>query len=201
MKKYKFLRSGLKSNSGNLTWKVGKWEKTKGVLNICNNGLHCSKYPDQAFSYVQGEILAIVEIRGKSIKENDKECWEEMRIVKAYNWTKEDSVAMAIYAAELVIDIYEKEHPNDDRPRKAIEAAKIWLKDPTEKNARAAEAAAGAAWGAWAAARAAGAARAAARAAAGAAEAAWAAGAAEAAITKKIRTWMTKRINKMEEIT
>jgi len=87
---------------------IGEWQHTEGKLNICNNGLHCSKYPDQAFSYVKGEILAIVETKGKSIKENDKERWESMRIVKAYNWTKKDSVELAIYAAELVIDIFER---------------------------------------------------------------------------------------------
>lgn len=48
-----------------------------------------------------------------------------------------------------MIDIFEKGHPNDDRPRKAIEAAKEWLKNPTEENRKAAEAA----WAAAAAAR------------------------------------------------
>ena len=33
-------------------------------------------------------------------------------------------VSYAVYAAEQVIDIYEKEYPNDKRPRQAIEAAK-----------------------------------------------------------------------------
>ena len=68
-----------------------------------------------------------------------------MKVVKAYKWQKKDSVELAIYAAELVIDTYEKEYPNDDRPRKAIEAAKTYLKSPTDKNRQAAEAAAEAA--------------------------------------------------------
>ena len=50
-----------------------------------------------------------------------------MKIVRAWHWKKEDSVALSIYAAELVIGYYEKIYPNDDRPRKAIEAAKAWL--------------------------------------------------------------------------
>ena len=61
-----------------------------------------------------------------------------MRIVKAYNWTKEDSVEFSIYVAELVIDIFEKKYPNDKRPREAIESAKNWLKNPTEENRQAA---------------------------------------------------------------
>ena len=71
--------------------------------------------------------MAEVIVRGESVIETDKECWSEMKLVKVWHWTKEDSVELAIYAAELVIDIYEKKYPNDDRPRKAIEAAKKYL--------------------------------------------------------------------------
>lgn len=42
-----------------------------------------------------------------------------------------------IYAAELILHIFEKRYPYDDRPRKAIEAAKRYLKNPTLKNKRA----------------------------------------------------------------
>jgi len=48
-----------------------------------------------------------------------------MRVIKTYQWKKEDSVKLAIFAAEQVIEIYEKKYPNDKRPREAIEAAKI----------------------------------------------------------------------------
>ena len=63
---------------------------------------------------------------------------------------KEQSVKIAIYTAEKVIDVFEKKYPNDDRPRKAIEAAKAWLKEPTETNraANAADAANAAAYAA-----------------------------------------------------
>jgi len=40
---------------------------------------------------------------------------------------KHQYVSYAIFAAEQVIEIYEKEYPSDDRPRKAIEAAKECL--------------------------------------------------------------------------
>jgi hypothetical protein len=139
--KYKFLRTGLKSNSGNLKWRVGKWNHID-ELEICQSGLHCSKTPYQAFSFVQGEVLAIVETKGKSIIQDDKECWSDMKIVKTYKWTKKDSVAFAIYAAELVIKNYEKEYPNDKRPREAIEAAKKVLFHDTAKNRSAADSAA-----------------------------------------------------------
>lgn len=139
--RWKFLRTGLKSDNGDLKWEIGKWMKIGRKLNICHHGLHCSKQINQALSYVKGEILAKVEVRGKSIIEDDKECYSEMRIVKAWDWTRKDSVSLAVYAAKLVIKIYEKKYPNDDRPRKAIEAAEYWLKHPTTYAANAAHAA------------------------------------------------------------
>ena len=83
-------------------------------------------------------------------------------------------VKIAVFAAQLALPIWQKKYPGDLRPQQAIEAAKKWIENPSEKNwveacvarAAAAEAAADAgAWAAWAAADAADAARAAADAA------------------------------------
>ncbi|KKK98132.1 hypothetical protein LCGC14_2645780 [marine sediment metagenome] len=65
-----------------------------------------------------------------------------MRIVKWKKWTKKDSIALSIFAAELILDNYEKEYPNDSRPRDAIKAAKKVLKHDTIKNRSAARSAA-----------------------------------------------------------
>ena len=60
-------------------------------------------------------------------------------------------VQYAVFAAEQVLDIFEKKYPEDKRPRLAIEAAKKCIEDPSEENkqaarkARAADAAAAAA--------------------------------------------------------
>ena len=58
---------------------------------------------------------------------------------------KKDRIRYAIYAAYQVIGIYEKKHPDDDRPRAAIQAAEKCLKNPINKNKAAAYAAADAA--------------------------------------------------------
>ena len=47
--------------------------------------------------------------------------------------THKQKVQLAVFAAEQVIQFFEKKYPNDDRPRKAIEAAKEWIKDPSEE--------------------------------------------------------------------
>ncbi len=170
MKKYKFLRIGLKSNSGNHKWVVGKWYTCENKLDICNIGFHCSKGIYQAFSYVQGEYLAEVEVKGRSIKQNDKECWEKMRLVKVYKWKKTDSVLFSIYASRLVLKIYEDKYPSDNRPRKAIEAAENWIKKPTKKNKNAAYAAA------------------------------YAANASNAALRKKLDKWMLNHLKELKEL-
>ena len=83
-------------------------------------------------------------------------------------------IEFACRCAEHVLHFYEDKYPDDKRPRKAIEAARVCIIDKSSAAgdaARAAARAAGAAWAAWAA-------GAAARAAARAAWAAWDAGAA-----------------------
>ena len=50
-------------------------------------------------------------------------------------------VGLAITFAERVLPNFEKKFPNNARPRKAIRAAKTWLKRKTKKNREAASAA------------------------------------------------------------
>jgi hypothetical protein len=224
--KYKFIRKGFKSENGNTKWKIGKWQKPIKDLVICERGYHCSKTIYQAFSYVQGEILCQVECKGKKLKGTDKEVWENQRVVRAWKWTKKDSVALSIYAAELCLKNFEKVYPDDKRPREAIEAAKKFLKYPTKANKKAAwsaaesaaeSAARSAAWSAESAAEsAARSARSAARSARSAAWSAWSAAwsavrsaesaawsawsAARSAVINKISKWMNERLKVLKEI-
>jgi hypothetical protein len=84
-------------------------------------------------------------------------------------------VECASQFAEQVLDIFEKDNPKDNCPRKAIEAARAWIANPNDKTAaQAAQAAHAAHAAAYAAAQAANAAAQAANAAAQAANAAYA---------------------------
>jgi len=140
---------------------------------------------------------------------------DEIEKIGWVNWllprlfTKNQCVQYAIYAAELVLHLFESKYPDDKRPRLAIEAAKKCLDclGNAAETARAARAAGDAAWAAGAAARDAGAAWAAwaagdaARAAAWAAEAAardaardaaWAAGDAARAARAAWAAWAAR---------
>ena len=182
--KFLHLQDGeiVSDHDKNLSWKINEWKTIAGEIKCCDNGFHASKGILQALNYVKGDVLAKVEVKGTSDKEDDKEAWSDMRIVKAYQWTKIDSVKLAIFSAYQCIEVFEKWNPNDDRPRKAIEAAEAYIKNPTSA-ANAAES------GAW---NAANAAESAAR------SAAWsAANAAE----QKIEKWLVSHVKNLKPIT
>ncbi len=136
--KWKALMKNSKSLYHDFEWETGKWYTTKGELELCCNGFHCSDLITDALKYVNGEYIAKVEVKGNKLISSDKSCHEYMRVVKKWKWEKEGSIKLAIYAASLVLHIYEKEHPNDKIPRKAIQAAKACLKNPCNSTSNAA---------------------------------------------------------------
>ena len=76
-------------------FRVGKWYKIDGDIDICRKGFHASKNIINSMNYVPAEVLAKVEVRGKSIKQYDKQCWSEMKLIKTTKWTKKDSFSVS----------------------------------------------------------------------------------------------------------
>ena len=58
--------------------------------------------------------------------------WANWLIVRLM--TRKQNLQYSVFAAESIINIYEKKYPNDKRPRRAIEAAKKVLKYDSKKN-------------------------------------------------------------------
>ena len=54
--------------------------------------------------------------------------WANWLVVRALN--KIDRVRYAVYAAKLVLPVYEEKYQGDDRPRKAIDAAESYIDNP-----------------------------------------------------------------------
>jgi hypothetical protein len=123
-------------------WVVGKWFHVNGKIELCKNGFHASPTILDAMRYVNPGWVCRVKVKGSSQDDGDKSAWSDMMVVKRCAWTKEMSVELAIYAAELVLPIFEKQYPDDKRPAEAIAAAKKWLADPSEENRMATYAAA-----------------------------------------------------------
>jgi len=84
------------------------------------------------------------ETNGKKVVEKlvgaDKLDWANWLIVRIMD--RPQVIRYSIFAAEQVIDTYEKKYPDDKRPRLAIEATKKVLEADTEENRSAADSAA-----------------------------------------------------------
>ena len=96
------------------------------------------------FNQKEAEGIKVVKIL---IKNNNLE-WANWLIARILN--KKQKVGYAIYSAEQVISVFENKY-QDDRPRKAIESAKRYLRNPSKKTKAAAAADADAAYSAYAA--------------------------------------------------
>lgn len=124
---WKFLvrRNGeIRSQHGHQSWEIGEWYSVLPPVGACSNGFHCSPTPLAALGYVPGDVVAQVEYAGQKDVEGDKSAHEHMRIVRAYEWTAVDSLALSIFAAEQVLGLFAKVRPADSRPTDAIEQAK-----------------------------------------------------------------------------
>ena len=104
-------------------------------INACSSAMEVGE-ENKAFNKPADEMI-------NSIMDYGRFDWANWLIVRLIN--KKQKVQYAIFAAELVVDIYEKRCPDNDKPRKAIEAARAYLKNPCKKTKDAAYAAADAA--------------------------------------------------------
>ena len=150
----------------------------------------CAEALDWGRQTYDGRVNIPASTLIRRLMRENKLDWANWLIVRVM--TPPQYLRYAIYAAEQVLNLYERQYHGDVRPRQAIEAARRCLHDDSQSAGAAwaagAAGAAGAAWAAWAAAMAAG--------AAWAAEAA--AMAAEAAMKRKILTYGLRVLSEKE---
>ena len=187
---WKSMKADMKSGYDDSQWKIGEWRREKPPTQECIGFNACTRIIN-AMNYVNMDILAQVEVGGKIIKGDKKQTCGNMRIVRAWKWTKMDSVALSIFAAESAIRNFETLFPEDDRPRQAIEAAKKYLENSAYTSAKIFDTA-------WSAGYAAESAGYAARSAGYVARSAAAASAAIDALDK-IESWLVARVKTLEE--
>jgi hypothetical protein len=94
-------------------------------LGACSEGIQYFK--DNKFKTVEQAISSILKTDHK-----EKCNWSNWLITRVMN--KKNHTRYAIYAAEQVIHIFEEKYPEDKKPREAIRAAKVYLKNPSEGN-------------------------------------------------------------------
>lgn len=145
---WKSLQGGMKSGHSEDVWNIGRWYEINGEKSN-EKDFSASERVIDAMQDVPMEVLAQVEVDGEHfVRKGDKEYWQKMRVINAWKWEKRHSVALAIFAAELVLQNYEKKYPSGDLSHKTIAAAKKWLENPTEENRSAANVAGSDAWSA-----------------------------------------------------
>jgi hypothetical protein len=98
----------------------GDWmPPIEGDLVPCKNGYHLCREGD-LLTWLGPAIFA-AEYRGERVDAEDKIVVREARLLRRLNWNERTARLFACDCAERVLPIFEREYPNDKRPRNAIE--------------------------------------------------------------------------------
>jgi hypothetical protein len=110
--------------------------------NACQDGIN-------SFKEVYGKSAELKDIILYAIKSKKRNYLSYCNWLIVRKMSKKQGIQYAIFAAEQVINIYEKKYSEDKIPRKAIEAAKLVLKKNNKENRIKAKDAANAAYDAY----------------------------------------------------
>lgn len=135
MKAYHFLTTAYRSGSGNEpAWQVGETRQFKSTPILCVCGYHSSPTLWDALRYAPGPIACLVDISRPVEKDDTKYVSRRRTLVKAINIERELRL-FAVNCAEHVLHLYESAFPGDDRPRKAIQAARDYANGRISRHA------------------------------------------------------------------
>ena len=146
---YKVLDTdGRPFHGGTGTWHLpkgsrpGKWMPAIPDPIPCVRGYHVCDGPADVLHWL-GPVIYEVEVRGTQIRHDCKTVAEQARLVRRVDgWNERTAWMFAADCAEAVLPIFERERPEDDRPRKAIEAARAYARGEIGDAAKAAAGAA-----------------------------------------------------------
>ena len=155
MKYYKVLgKGGVPCNSGKDQWNLpkdgepGKWMPKIDDIIPCERGYHLCRRED-LIHWLNKEIYE-AEGRGEFIRHDDnKDVFPEARLLRRIEtWNDKTARLFEADCAEHVLYFFEKRYPNDDRPRKVIQAARDFAngKIPEDELRAAREPARGVIW-------------------------------------------------------
>jgi hypothetical protein len=154
---YKVLNEhGAPNNGGKGTWPLptdegpGDWIEVAGPLVPCRTGLHLCDGELQLLTWL-GPRIFVAEHSGERINhQGDKIVVRRARLLHETAWDARTARLFAADCAENVLPIFERERPDDDRPREAIEAARAFARGEMDRQGLAAarDAARAAAWAA-----------------------------------------------------
>src|SRR5208282_4003 len=101
---------------------------------FCESGYHFVTL-DQLPKWL-GPTIYEVEVRGEVLSAQDKGVATQARLIRILDtWNEKTLRLFAADCAEHVLGIYEKQYPKDERPRKAIQAARDFANGLIDANA------------------------------------------------------------------
>jgi hypothetical protein len=121
---YKFLRlrnDQVISDWDESVWQKNEWRDIASDPVLYAQGFYASGCITDALQWY-GNVLAEVEVRGRSVSGRVMTAHQGMRITRAWKVSRQDWLDLAIYTAELVLPIFESRFPDDKRPRTAIKS-------------------------------------------------------------------------------
>ena len=121
---YKVLGPGRRAyHGGSGVWLAPpKWMPKINKPEPCVRGYHLVTI-SQLINWL-GPQIWIAEGRGETVSDSTKSVWAQARLIRKTAWTSRTARLFAADCAEHVLHLYESKYSNDDRPRKAIEAAR-----------------------------------------------------------------------------
>lgn len=128
MKTYKWLTKEHTGGYSDYRWpEAGKWtRRVTGDLMMCENGYHLVTEEQIIGDYMQAELWEC-EYDGDRIDHDDKICVRRAKLIRRVDTINDRTLRLfAADCAERTLHIFERDYPNDDRPRKAIEAARLF---------------------------------------------------------------------------
>ena len=152
---FKFTAANGACTHGTGRWTRRRWRTVTGELVPCRNGIHYLD-ADHLLTWLNAELWTFEDgTPDERLKDGDKYVTRKGRVLERIeSWNERTARLFAADCAEQVLPIFETSRPGDDRPRKAIETARLYANGEIDDAAW--DAAGAAAWdAAWDAARAA----------------------------------------------
>ena len=107
------------------SWCPGEWmPEVQGDLELCANGYHLARETD-LLRWLNASIYE-AEPSSEMIEGDGKVVCRSVRLLRKTPWNQQTIVLFACDCAERVLPLFEREYPDDQRPRQAIETARKW---------------------------------------------------------------------------
>ena len=128
------LKWSLPTKNDDGTWTPGEWmPEIEGPLVECENGYHLATI-EQLQQWLGPRIFA-ADVDGEIVESSDGEKWlaRKVRLVSETEWDERTARLFACDCAEHVLYLYERDYPEDMRPRNAIETARRYASGQATK--------------------------------------------------------------------